>query len=213
MDCEMVGCLEIHLPQGVWPRSTSEGGATHSTLMKPKKKKTKTYFSELSVAGKCSMVDYKGVVLFDEFINPGIRIHSFRTRYSGIRRSDMNSAMPLGEAQDCITAHLDKAVLVGHAIKNDLDSLFLTHPRDAIRDTSCYPPLRKMAGLARGAVPSLKKLTERLLGQVIQVGPHSSLEDAMSALHLYKLVEEEWEEGSSIGTRDRTTAPGLEEPV
>eukprot|EP00731_Ephydatia_muelleri_P021435 Em0014g26a len=222
MDCEMVGCLEIHIPQGVGPRSTSGGGVTHSTLMKPqtKKKKKKAYFSELSVAGKCSVVNYEGDILFDKFINPEIPVHSFRTKYSGIRRRDLNSAMPLSEAKVCITELLNRAVLVGHAIKNDLDSLFLTHPKDAIRDTSCYRPLRQVAGLAEGAVPSLKKLTERLLGQVIQVGPHSSLEDAMSAMHLYKLVEEDWEEsklhtgkGSSIGMRDRTMAPAQEEAV
>eukprot|EP00731_Ephydatia_muelleri_P021433 Em0014g24a len=189
MDCEMVGCLEIHIPQGVGPRSTSGGGVTHSTLMKPQtKKKKKAYFSELSVAGKCSVVNYEGDILFDKFINPEIPVHSFRTKYSGIRRRDLNSAMPLSEAKVCITELLNRAVLV--------------------------------AGLAEGAVPSLKKLTERLLGQVIQVGPHSSLEDAMSAMHLYKLVEEDWEEsklhtgkGSSIGMRDRTMAPAQEEAV
>ena len=194
MDCEMVGCLEIHLPHTLQHRLTLGGGATLSTPMKPRsKKKKKPQFSELSVAGKCTVVDYSGVILFDEFINPEMKICNPRTKYSGIQRKDLYSAMPLREAQINISQLLDQAVLVGHAIKNDLDSLFLSHPKDAIRDTCRCLPLRRMAGLPEGQVPSLKKLTQSLLGQVIQVGPHSSLEDAMSTLHLYKLVEEDWE--------------------
>ncbi len=34
-------------------------------------------------------------------------------------------------------------VLVGHAIKNDLDALLISHPRHLLRDTSRFKPLNK----------------------------------------------------------------------
>lgn len=207
LDCEMVGCLEIHLSHTMRRKSTSIGGVASTISMKPQKwKKRKPLFHEVSVAGKCSIVDYNGAVLFDEFINPEIQVHDPRTRYSGIRCQDLNNAMPLSVAQARIVELLHQAVLVGHAIKNDLDALFLTHPQDAIRDTSGFLPLRKMAGLSEANPPSLKTLTMKLLGQVIQVRQHSSLEDAASTMQLYKLVEESWED-SLIGKVDRTIAP------
>ena len=194
IDCEMVGCLEIHIPHLVEYRSTTGGRVTLSSPMKPNsKKRKKVQFSELSVAGKCSVVDYNGTILFDEFINPEMRVFNPRTRYSGITRVDLRSAMPLREAQAEIARLLERAVLVGHAVKNDLDSLFLLHPCDNTRDTSLYVPLRNMAGLPEGKVPSLKKLTECLFDHEIQKGPHSSLEDALSTMRLYRLVEDDWE--------------------
>jgi len=50
--------------------------------------------------------------------------------------------------------------------------LFLTHPRKSIRDTSKFKPFRQ---LFRGGTPSLKKLSQRLLGVQVQQGEHNSV--------------------------------------
>jgi len=53
--------------------------------------------------------------------------------------------------------------------------LFLAHPRKRIRDTSKFKPFRQ---LFRGGTPSLKKLSDRLLGVHVQQGEHNSVSSA-----------------------------------
>ena len=53
--------------------------------------------------------------------------------------------------------------------------LFLAHPCKRIRDTSKFKPFRQ---LFRGGTPSLKKLSDRLLGVHVQQGEHNSVSSA-----------------------------------
>ena len=53
------------------------------------------------------------------------------------------------------------------SLKHDLKVLFLDHPRKMIRDTSNYKYFRNAFG---GKTPSLKRLSERMLGVKVQVG-------------------------------------------
>jgi RNA exonuclease 4 len=57
--------------------------------------------------------------------------------------------------------------------------LGLNHPATAIRDTVLFFTLQ-------GQSKSLKHLAERLLGQNIQTGRHSSVEDARAPVLLYR---------------------------
>ena len=197
LDCEMVGCLEINLPrvQGAGTSADLLRGTLNKVEMKRKrKKKRKPLLREASVAGRCSIVDYNGRVLYDKYIKPNEQILSLRTRWSGITSSHMQSAIPFDEAQAEILDLLDDCVIVGHSIVNDTDSLKIEFPpQERVRDTSCYVPLRTMAGMDRAKVPSLKRLANALLGLEIQKGAHSSVEDARVSMKLYKLVEQEWE--------------------
>jgi RNA exonuclease 4 len=61
---------------------------------------------------------------------------------------------------------LQNRILVGHALKHDMKVLFLDHPRKLIRDTSVYKYFRNSFG---GKTPSLKRLSERMLGVKVQV--------------------------------------------
>jgi RNA exonuclease 4 len=63
-------------------------------------------------------------------------------------------------------------ILVGHAIKNDLECLLIGHPRRDIRDTSRHPEFRKFS---KGRTPALKTLAKEILGIEIQNGSHSSV--------------------------------------
>ena len=84
----------------------------------------------------------------------------------------MKTAIELSEAQQKVHEIIHDRILIGHAIKHDLEALFLTHPKRDIRDTSWYPPFRH---LAKGKTPSLKKLANEVLGIEIQAGEHSSV--------------------------------------
>ena len=63
-------------------------------------------------------------------------------------------------------------VLVGHALHNDLKVLYLSHPRHLVRDTQRYKPFRQMFS---GKLPSLKKLSNKVLSVQVQEGEHSSV--------------------------------------
>ena len=67
---------------------------------------------------------------------------------------------------------LNDRILVGHALRNDLKCLFLSHPKKMCRDTSKFKPFRTLFG---GKTPSLRKLTKKLLDIGIQQSEHSSV--------------------------------------
>lgn len=66
----------------------------------------------------------------------------------------------------------------------------LSHPKKCIRDTSRYGPFRK---LFKGRCPSLKALSERILGVTVQCGAHDSVEDARATMRIYTMVKKIWE--------------------
>ena len=200
MDCEMVGCLGVTARRVRVMRSSSD--KLRSTLnkvqMKPSRRKRQPLLQEISVAGRCSIVDYNGKTLYDRYIKPKLQILNLRTRWSGIKWSHLKSAVPFDEARAEILELLDGCIVVGHALENDYNSLNIDlPPPERIRDTSQYIPLRKMAKLAtqQHQLPSLKKLAKSLLGLEIQKRSHSSLVDARVSMKLYKLVEQKWEKG------------------
>jgi len=91
--------------------------------------------------------------------------------------------------QEKVAGLIDKRILVGHDIKNDLKVLFLGHPFNKIRDTAKYVfklkyNLRKCITISlrykefhklKSGRPSLKFLAEKLLGIKIQSGEHDSV--------------------------------------
>ncbi|XP_063480954.1 interferon-stimulated 20 kDa exonuclease-like 2 [Symphalangus syndactylus] len=150
----------------------------------------------VSSLARCSIVNYNGDVLYDEYILPPCHIVDYRTRWSGIRKQHMVNATPFKIARGQILKILAGKIVVGHAIHNDFKALQYFHPKSLTRDTSHIPPLNRKADCPENATMSLKHLTKKLLNRDIQVGKsgHSSVEDAQATMELYKLVEVEWEE-------------------
>ncbi|XP_012637456.1 RNA exonuclease 4 isoform X2 [Microcebus murinus] len=81
-------------------------------------------------------------------------------------------------------------ILVGHAVHNDLKVLFLDHPKKKIRDTQKYKPFKSQVQSGR---PSLKLLSEKILGIRVQQAEHCSVQDSQAAMRLYVMVKKEWE--------------------
>ncbi|NWW43751.1 AEN nuclease, partial [Pedionomus torquatus] len=148
-----------------------------------------------SELARCSVVNYDGDVIYDKYVQPELPIVDYRTRWSGITKRHMKSAIPFKAAQTEILKILKDKIVVGHAIHNDFQALKYFHPKDRTRDTSRIPVLNQRAGLPIGASISLKSLARHLLHKKIQVGckGHSSVEDAQTAMELYRLVEVQWE--------------------
>ncbi|XP_072519597.1 apoptosis-enhancing nuclease [Salminus brasiliensis] len=147
-----------------------------------------------SELARCSLLNYSGTVIYDKYVLPQQPVTNFRTQWSGIRKEHLKQAMPFEEARKEILHILKGKVVIGHALHNDFRALGITVPHHMIRDTSRIHLLRQLYGVSRKCV-SLKKLASKLLNRNIQVGRagHCSVEDALAALDLYKLVEEQWE--------------------
>ena len=102
--------------------------------------------------------------------------------------------------QQAIADILEGRKLVGHAVHNDLEVLFLSHPKNDIRDTSKFKPFRV---INKGGTPSLKKLTAKVLGFTVQTGQHDSIQDAQAAMRLYTMYKKQWESTHSLKTKKK----------
>ena len=143
-----------------------------------------------SALARISIVNYHGHQLYDSFVLPKEAVSDYRTFVSGITPQLLQSARTFEEVQRDVAKLMDGRILVGHAVRHDLDALLLGHPKRDIRDTSRYPAFRKLAG---GRSPSLKKLAREVLGIEIQTNQHSSLEDARATMLLFRREKQGFE--------------------
>lgn len=143
-----------------------------------------------SALARVSIVNYFGHVILDEYVKPAEKVTDFRTWVSGITPHHLKDAISFKEAQQRVSDILKNRILVGHAVHHDLESLFLSHPKSDIRDTSKHLPYRQ---LSKGKTPSLKKLAKEVLNIDIQGAQHSSVEDSRATMLLYRLQRKEFE--------------------
>ncbi|EMR08735.1 hypothetical protein PNEG_02910 [Pneumocystis murina B123] len=124
------------------------------------------------VLARISIVNYHGNIILDTFVKPKERVVDYKTWISGVTHSDLEKAPSFEEVQRKVSDLLKNRILIGHAIKNDLDVLFLSHPRKDIRDTSRFKPFK---AYSKGRTPSLKRLAKEILNISIQDKTHSSV--------------------------------------
>ncbi|KAJ2455115.1 3'-5' exonuclease [Coemansia sp. RSA 2336] len=142
-----------------------------------------------SMLARVSIVNYYGHVVLDTFVKPTEPVTDYRTWISGVRKSDLQTGRDFAEVQKQVADLLKDRILVGHALKNDLAALMLTHPPLLIRDTAKYPPFKD-----KKSSQSLRRLAASVLHITIQEGEHSSIVDAKTAMLLYRKVKAEWEQ-------------------
>ena len=143
-----------------------------------------------SALARVSIVNFHGHQVYDSFVQPKEAVTDYRTHVSGITPKLLQMARSLETVLADVAKLMDGKVLVGHALRNDLDALLLGHPKRDIRDTSKHPAFRQ---LAAGRTPSLKKLAREVLGVNIQGGEHSSIEDARATMLLFRREKESFE--------------------
>ena len=157
-----------------------------------------------SALARVSLVDYHGHQLYDSFVKTKESVTDYRTAISGITPALLAEGRTLETVQNDVGRLLDGRILVGHAIRHDLDAMMLSHPRRDIRDTSRHPAFRS---LSAGRTPALKKLAKEVLGVDIQGGRHSSIEDARATMLLFRREKEGFErEHLSRWGADRRTS-------
>ncbi|KAH8872810.1 RNA exonuclease 4 [Schistosoma japonicum] len=194
------------VPQALIASSTQDQSATTKSLVKlasfagpTRRIAMDCEFVGVGFEGKddalarVSIVNQFGHTLLDTFVRPEERVVDYRTRFSGIRPRDLRKNGPARSFTDVhkeVAELIKNKILVGHSILKDLKVLRLSHPRRLIRDTSRYRPFRD---LFSGRIPSLKALTQKVLGVNVQIGEHDSVEDARATMRLYTSVKRVWE--------------------
>jgi RNA exonuclease 4 len=131
---------------------------------------------KISVLARCCLVNFDGEVVYDQFVRPSGFVTDFRTKWSGVRKKNFREghAISFKECQEQVARMIKDKILVGHALKNDLDVLMLNHHRSAIRDTARYAPYMRAAGKNGGKLKprALKDLAKQFLDTVIQTSEH-----------------------------------------
>ncbi|XP_014242462.1 RNA exonuclease 4 [Cimex lectularius] len=140
-----------------------------------------------SILARVSLVNLDGDCLYDKFVKPRETVTDYRTHVSGVRKGDLENAESFEVVQRDVAELIRGRILVGHGLQNDMEVLYLSHPRRDIRDTSVF--FRKRG---RGT-PSLKSLALEYLDVKIQEGEHSSVQDARAAVQLYNMFRKQWE--------------------
>eukprot|EP00521_Asterionellopsis_glacialis_P007460 CAMPEP_0195281702 /NCGR_PEP_ID=MMETSP0707-20130614/904_1 /TAXON_ID=33640 /ORGANISM="Asterionellopsis glacialis, Strain CCMP134" /LENGTH=331 /DNA_ID=CAMNT_0040340613 /DNA_START=46 /DNA_END=1038 /DNA_ORIENTATION=- len=151
-----------------------------------------------SALARVSLLDWHGEVILDTFVKVPSRVTDFRTHVSGVTAKHLHSddAMELHACRKKVGEILRNKILVGHALKNDLQALLLDHPKDDIRDTAKYRPFQRASGRNGGKwrPRKLRDLVKENLNIDIQVAgqAHDSTEDARASMDLFKHVREVW---------------------
>merc|ERR1719223_374576 len=110
--------------------------------------------------------------------------------------------MSLIQVRIIVAQILNGKMLIGHGLENDMKALDLQHPWCDIRDTAKYAPFMRTISKENDQKilrpKKLKDLVWENFHKEIQVigKSHSSIEDAIAAMDLYK-VSRELSQGNS----------------
>jgi len=143
-----------------------------------------------SALARISIVNYFGTVILDTFVATIKPVTDYRTWVSGVTPEDLKNAPTLEAVQDKVRDLFLGRILVGHDIFHDLKALQISHPVHKLRDTAYYRPFLVTNNLQK---PSLKKLVKEHLGLDFQNGSHSSVEDALATLAIFRKIKPFWD--------------------
>jgi len=155
-----------------------------------------------SVLARVSIVDYDLKVLLDVHASVPCPVTDFRTHVSGVRPGDIDprrnpDALDPAVVREKVCAILNKKILIGHSLRNDLGALMIDHPKRERRDTAEYKPLMRASGRGGGKMrpKKLRDLVWERIGRRIQVEgeEHDSVDDATGTMELFRTVRVAWE--------------------
>ncbi|EGW32376.1 uncharacterized protein SPAPADRAFT_138105 [Spathaspora passalidarum NRRL Y-27907] len=142
----------------------------------------------LSLARVSVLRGEEETAFIDDYVVHTAKIHDYLTSFSGIEDSDLD---PIRSAKNLVTLQTAYrklwlllnlgVVFVGHGLYNDFRCINLQVPKKQIRDTAEFyykSDFKRQLGL--------KFLAYVLLKEKVQSNNHDSIEDAYTALMLYK---------------------------
>lgn len=139
---------------------------------------------------RVSLVNWHGEQVYDSFVLPQLPVTDYRTVVSGIRPDNLKQGRPFQEVRADVAVFLKGRILVGHWLKNDMECLQIQHLRSDIRDTAKLGKFRELVG---GGNVRLKEVAKKVLGLDIQTGEHDSIEDARTAMLLFRAERDEFD--------------------
>mmetsp|Transcript_3810 Transcript_3810/g.5556 ORF Transcript_3810/g.5556 Transcript_3810/m.5556 type:complete len:271 (+) Transcript_3810:120-932(+) len=156
------------------------------------------YGGHRSSLARVCIVDWDGNTLLDLYVQQHQEVTDYRTFVSGITEEHISSenAVDMQECRRQVQEVVSDKIIVGHALKNDLTALRISHPWHQLRDTGKYEPFMQTRFDDGILWPrKLKVLAKEKLGLDIQLPgkAHCPFEDAEAALSLYKKVRNKWE--------------------
>jgi len=157
---------------------------------------------------RVSVVNVFGDVLYDKIVKPRDPVTDYRTDITGLVKASFAGATLYKVAQKEVADLLKDRIVIGHDVKHDFEVLGFSHPKHMIRDTAKYKPFKE---LSKGNTPSLKKLAKEVLGLTVQEGVHSSVDDAITTLKLYRTHRAVWER--SLKNAKRKNAKNVDQPT
>ncbi|KAG8936344.1 hypothetical protein FRC03_000132 [Tulasnella sp. 419] len=151
------------------------------------------------MVARCAIVDYRGQVIYDFFVQPTAEVTNYRTPTTGLESKHLQpgSALPFQQVQQDVARFIQGKIVVGYQLYKDFSVLGLSHQAIDTRDVGLFLPFRNALG-AQDMV-SLVKLVEQLMRRTIQAGYQNPVEDARAALDLFRSYEEEWERSIASG--------------
>eukprot|EP00741_Cyanophora_paradoxa_P005203 tig00000852_g5043.t1 len=151
----------------------------------------------------------EGEILIDDYILNTEPVVDYLTRFSGLHPGDLDPSrsrhhlIALKDAYVKLRYLVDRGVrLVGHGLKKDFRTINIFVPPDQIIDTVELFSLRRQRKI------SLKFLAAFLLHIDIQSGSHDSVEDARTALALYRKYQQLCADGEFEDTLDEIYRQG-----
>ncbi|KAH7724725.1 exonuclease family protein [Aphelenchoides avenae] len=131
---------------------------------------------------RVTVVDIMGREVLDEIIRPDHPVLDYNSRFSGLRKEDVdNAALDLKQAQERLFEFINaETILIGHSLESDLKAMRLVHKNCV--DTSVVFP-HKMGPPHKKA---LKTLASDILKKIIQENEsgHDSKEDAVVCIQI-----------------------------
>ncbi|EJU05749.1 hypothetical protein DACRYDRAFT_46547 [Dacryopinax primogenitus] len=154
----------------------------------------------------------EGVPFIDDYVQVSESVYDYVTQFSGIEPGDLDpsvskhTVVPLKTVYQKIRLLVDLGcIFVGHGLAQDWRIINMFVPPDQVIDTVSLYHLRK-----RARKISLRFLAWFLLKGNIQTGNHDSIEDARTALMLYKAYMVMEGEGKFDELLDRLATEGRE---
>uniref|UniRef100_A0A0K0F609 Exonuclease domain-containing protein n=1 Tax=Strongyloides venezuelensis TaxID=75913 RepID=A0A0K0F609_STRVS len=141
--------------------------------------------------GRISVVDENEQVIIDDYIQTGSStVNDYKTSVSGIVESDLNPETTNKQLTTLKVAYMKILYLVehsfhfiGHGLCNDFNVLNIWVNEIQYSDTV------KLCRLQLKPMLPLKKLAFKFLDKVVQKDTHDSIEDAKTALQVYRKYE------------------------
>ncbi|KAH9484202.1 PAN2-PAN3 deadenylation complex catalytic subunit PAN2 [Psilocybe cubensis] len=139
----------------------------------------------------------QGIPFIDDHIHTSETIVDYLTEFSGIKYGDLDPTLskytltPLKLVYKKLRLLVDcGCIFIGHGLSKDFRIINIYVPPEQVLDTVDLYFIK-----ARSRRLSLRFLSWYILGEHIQTDNHDSIEDARSALQLYKAYEEFEEQG------------------